>query len=71
MENFTALIDRWPSLNDLAGDMNQKLWTVKKWRQRDSIPSVHWLALTQAAKSRGIKVSMETLAQIQSQQKAA
>jgi hypothetical protein len=68
---FSHLIEQWPSLAELAADIGQKPEAVQKWKQRNSVPSVHWLALIDAAKRRGIKLSMETLAQIQSQQRAA
>ena len=67
---FVTLIEQWPSLADFALDIGQKRETVQKWKQRDSIPSAHWLAIIQAAQKRGIEVSIEALAIIRQSQAA-
>lgn len=60
----------WPTVAEFARDVGQNVAAVKKWKQRDSIPSVHWLAVVQAAQSRGIEISLNDLAAIQQQQAA-
>jgi len=62
MNTFRSLIDLWPSLGELAKDSGQSYETVCKWRQRDSIPAIHWMTIIQAAKKRHIYVSAESLA---------
>lgn len=59
---FRAIIDRWPSLNDLASDVGQRYETVKKWRQRNRIESKYWEAMVAAAEARGIPLSLSQLA---------
>ena len=67
---FSSLIDKWPSVAEFAKDVDQKLETVRKWKQRESIPAGHWLAIVEAAQKRGIDISIESLASM-SQQRAA
>jgi hypothetical protein len=45
----------------LAADIRQKYETVKKWRQRNSIPHEHWPALIVAAKAKGKDLSADAL----------
>lgn len=45
----------------LASAIGQKYETVKKWRQRSSIPSDHWPALILAAKAKGKDLSADDL----------
>ena len=59
------LLGLWPkpSLETLAGDIGVSLAAVRKWPQRDRIPSEYWLALVRAAHDRGIRdVTFERLA---------
>lgn len=61
---FASIIALWPSVSDLAGDLDEKLDTIRKWRQRDSIPSEKWLALIDAGQRRGIAITAYQLAEI-------
>ncbi len=57
------IIQAWPSLSELAEDMNLPYINCRMWRYRSSIPSKHWLPLALAAKKRGIRgITLETLA---------
>lgn len=67
---FSELIECWPTVAEFARDVNQNLDAAKKWKQRNSIPASHWIAVTEAANRRGIDISIESLAAM-SQAKAA
>lgn len=58
------LISLWPkpSAKTLAADIGENYETVRKWRTRDSIPADRWLAVEQAARQRGLRVTLEQLA---------
>jgi hypothetical protein len=61
-ESHKAIIDAWPSRADLAADMGVSYDTVKKWHQRNSIPSHWWTRLVRHAIKRDIAgVSFEVL----------
>ena len=59
---FSQLIGQWPTVAEFARDVGQNLEAVKKWKQRDSIPASHWLAVVGAAEAKGISISIEQLA---------
>jgi len=61
--SFTKIIAKWPSTADLAADLGESANTVKKWGQRNSIPSEYWLPLVRAAARRELTgVSLEACA---------
>ena len=55
------IIRRWPCVNDLAKDLDEKADTVRKWKDRNSIPACKWFALLAAAKKRRIKLTCSEL----------
>ena len=61
MESYRDIIDAWPSRRALAEDLGVDYETVKKWRQRDSIPAAHWPALVKAARRRKVRVTLTLL----------
>ena len=50
INSFVKIIDLWGSPANLAQDIDEKHFTVRKWRQRGSIPSPYWQSLIKAAK---------------------
>lgn len=61
--SHAAIIARWPSCSVLAAGLGVKAQTIRKWKQRDRIPSEYWHPLVEAARARGIDgVSLERLA---------
>lgn len=50
--SFREVVDLWSSPDALAQDIGAKVETVRKWRQRDSIPAEWWLAVIAAARKR-------------------
>ena len=65
MFSFRQIIDRWPSLGDLAQDAGVAYGTAKQWRLRNSIPARYWPWVVNAAAHRGIQgVTLETLSRI-------
>ncbi len=65
METFTQIIDAWPSRVVFAADCRVETGLVNQWRRRDSIPSIYWLTIVEAAIVRGIGgITYELLAQL-------
>lgn len=60
--NFRTIIDRWPSIDQMAADLSVKPDTVRKWRERDSVPGEYWAAIVRAARDRRLAVRLEDLA---------
>ncbi len=72
MQTFGAVLDLWPSLEDLARDLGKKGGAVRNWRLRNSIPADCWDALVRAAHRRGLsQVTLEALARIASKRAQA
>ena len=70
-ESFAAIINLWPSAEEMAADLGEKGVTVRQWRNRGSIPSDRWLAVAAAAANRGFSsVTLELLAGLAAKQAA-
>lgn len=65
-QSFREIIGLWPSPDALAGELGAKVETVRKWRQRDSIPADWWLSVIEAGKTRGQALTSEQFAVIAS-----
>jgi hypothetical protein len=61
IDSFADIVRQWPSMGEMAADMQQQYDTIRKWRDRDSIPSAMWFDLLRAAKRRKIVLSAEDL----------
>ncbi len=63
IKNYADVIDLWESYDALASDVGATVYSIRKWRQRDSIPPEYWRALVESAAKRGIAVvTLEVLA---------
>lgn len=72
MDDFRAILVKWPSLETLAGDVDATEAAVRKWHQRNTIPSDYWLSVEWAAKRRNIEgVTITVLAELARRRKAA
>ena len=60
--SFRDIIGLWPSPDALATELGAKPETVRKWRQRDSIPAGWWIDIVEAAKERGNDLSVAEMA---------
>ena len=60
--SFRDIIGLWPSPDALAAELGAKADTVRKWRQRDSIPAEWWMPLIEAAKARSVALSAAEMA---------
>lgn len=63
-QTFREIIGLWPSPDVLAAEIGAKPETVRKWRQRDSIPAEWWVAIIEAAKARGNELTTDNLASL-------
>ena len=70
-QSFAAIIDLWPTVAAFASDVGAKEPTAAAWKQRDSIPSDRWLTVIAAADKRGHCLTLELLAGLAEQRKAA
>lgn len=48
----------------MAANIGASVWAVRKWRQRDSIPSEWWVTIESAARHRGLDLTVSALANI-------
>jgi hypothetical protein len=65
MDTFSDIIDRWPSLQDFADDLDVQYVTAQLMRHRNSIAPRHWKAAVRGAEKRQIDgVTLEVLAEI-------
>ena len=62
IRTHSQIIDLWPSLSDLAGDVDQDREAVRLWRKRNRIPNRHWTAIAYASRKRRLGVTVEELA---------
>lgn len=53
MDSFSAVIILWPSVAELAADIDRPVGTVRQWKNRNCIPAKEWLEVVRAAKERG------------------
>ncbi len=61
-QTFKDVIGRWPSPDALAAEIGAKPETVRKWRQRNSIPAEWWTRMIEAARERGDTLTADELA---------
>ena len=72
MEDFRAIIVKWPDLDALAADTGAGKEAIKKWKRRNTIPSEYWKGMVQGAARRGIEgVTADLMADIAMRLKAA
>lgn len=64
MNGWVNIIDRWPSIRDLAADLNVGEDAVRKWRQRNNIPAEYWSDMSKAAGKRGILLSTDEMLEL-------
>lgn len=69
-QTFRDIIELWPSPDALAGELGAKAETVRKWRQRESIPAEWWVPVIEAGKAHGKDLSAEQFAAIASRSPA-
>lgn len=62
MQTFKDVIGRWPSPDILAERIGAKPETVRKWRQRNSIPAEWWTRIIEVAREERIRITAEQLA---------
>jgi hypothetical protein len=69
-ETFAAIVNLWPSAEELAADLAEKGVTVRQWRNRDSIDAAYWARVVAAAEKRGFsQVTLALLARLAAERK--
>ncbi len=71
MESFTEVIDELGGTEKLASALNKKYPTVAAWKQRDSIPGEFWADVAALPKAREVGLTVEGLAKIARDRRAA
>ncbi len=61
---FRDVIDRWASPDALGERIGAKAETVRKWRQRNSIPAEWWSRIIEAERDRAEGITAEELAKM-------
>lgn len=62
--DFRGVIELWPGISTLAEDLDEKAFTVEKWRTRNRIPDRVWKRLVARAESRRLPVTTDLLADL-------
>jgi len=52
MQELRDIFGIWPSLKEMADDLNEKYDTVKRWRNRSRIPDTAWPKIIEKAARR-------------------
>ena len=65
-QSFRDVIELFGTPDALAGELGAKAETVRKWRQRNSIPAEWWLPVIEAGARAGKDLSAEQFASIAS-----
>ena len=58
---YKDIVSRWPSVGDLASDLNVPADLVRKWVVRNRIPVGYWHTMTKAAEKRHIKLEVSEM----------
>ena len=60
--SFRSVIELWPSREAMSSDVGARASTVRKWWQRDNVPSEWWQAIlaTDKAKASGLTANALT-----------
>jgi hypothetical protein len=62
MHTFGTLLDRWPSIPELARDLGMPAPTVHSWKRRNTVHVEHWPALIASARRLGVRgITLESL----------
>lgn len=61
MSDFRSIIKRWPSHDELAADTGAKTPAVRKWVERNSVPSEYFDPMLAAARRRQISLTAADL----------
>lgn len=64
MSSFRDMIDEWGGPQRMAADIGASVWAVRKWYQRDSIPSEWWIAIEAASARHDQPIAVKYLAEI-------
>ncbi len=64
MDSFSDIIKSWPLVRCFAEEVGVTTGLASAWNQRDSIPSWHWVAVIEAARRRGLAISLDDLARL-------
>lgn len=61
----------WPTMAEMAKDLQKPYQTVASWKARNSIPADYDLDVVDAAQNRGFNLSLESLARARKERGAA
>jgi len=61
IKKHSEVIDKWPSMEVFAQDIEVKFHTVYSWYYRGNIPCKHWSKVIETGKERGIRITAQAL----------
>ena len=64
MTTFEDVINLWPSLIDMAEDLQVEYETVRQWKRRNRIPQEYFFLLRRVAHERGLKLNADDILRI-------
>lgn len=70
-QSYADVVNLWKSAEELADAVGEQGVTVRKWRTRKSIPPSAWRRVIEAAAKIGKTLTMEQLAAMAEQKRAA
>lgn len=59
--SFRAIMSLWPSLEEMAAEIDASVFAVRKWWQRDRIPDEWWKAVLAASRVKNANVTADVL----------
>lgn len=71
MQELLDIFNIWPSLKDMADDLDEKYDTVKRWRNRKRIPSKAWPRIIEKAARREHLVTAAKLLELNTDRRGA
>lgn len=61
VKTVSEIFDCWDTVPEMADDVGEHQWTVRKWKARKRIPQTAWGAVISALERKGKKLSADSL----------
>lgn len=62
--SFTDIVDLWGPADVLAAEVGVKPASVRKWRQRQSIPANYWMKVVRSPVAVAAGITIEEMAKL-------
>jgi hypothetical protein len=71
VKNVGDIFSCWQSLPEMASDIGESHWAVRKWKQRGRIPDTAWTNVIEGLRRKGKNLSAEGLLVMHARRKSA